>query len=177
MRSTPLLYRTCQDIGFQALPHSSRRDRISNIKSSGPLLTSRRSPRRMKMIIRGLTRTQVPGIAKRKAFCLPLRAVKTTRRYSSSNAPNMASAATQSQASMLATISTDLDKIAPKFEVQPDQITIIQTPAEFYATLKVGSCSLLQAFILRYRILLIFDMMQSMEFILSFKRCASNLGE
>jgi len=40
---------------------------------------------------------------------------------------------------MLATITTDLDKIAPRFEIQPDQIIIIQTPAEFYETLKVGS--------------------------------------
>jgi hypothetical protein len=39
---------------------------------------------------------------------------------------------------MLATITTDLDKIAPKFEIQPEQITIIKTPAEFYETLKVG---------------------------------------
>ena len=39
---------------------------------------------------------------------------------------------------MLATITTDLDKIAPKFEMQPEQITIIQSPAEFYETLKVG---------------------------------------
>jgi hypothetical protein len=47
-------------------------------------------------------------------------------------------AAPQSQASMLATVTTDLDRIAPRFEMQPDQITIIQTPAEFYETLKVG---------------------------------------
>jgi hypothetical protein len=39
---------------------------------------------------------------------------------------------------MLATITTDLDKIAPRFELRPEQITIIQTPAEFYETLKVG---------------------------------------
>lgn len=39
---------------------------------------------------------------------------------------------------MLATITTDLDKIAPRFEVQPDQIQILQSPAEFYETLKVG---------------------------------------
>lgn len=39
---------------------------------------------------------------------------------------------------MLATITTDLDRIAPRFEIQSDQITIIQTPAEFYETLKVG---------------------------------------
>ena len=39
---------------------------------------------------------------------------------------------------MLATITTDLDKIAPRFELRPEQITVIQTPAEFYQTLKVG---------------------------------------
>jgi CDP-diacylglycerol--glycerol-3-phosphate 3-phosphatidyltransferase len=50
----------------------------------------------------------------------------------------MASSIPQSQASMLATITSDLDKIAPRFEMQPEQITIIQSPAEFYATLKVG---------------------------------------
>ncbi|KAH3976292.1 CDP-diacylglycerol--glycerol-3-phosphate 3-phosphatidyltransferase [Parastagonospora nodorum] len=48
----------------------------------------------------------------------------------------MASSTPQSQASMLATITTDLDKIAPRFEIQPEQITIIQTPTEFYETLK-----------------------------------------
>ncbi|KZM19427.1 phosphotransferase [Ascochyta rabiei] len=48
----------------------------------------------------------------------------------------MASSTPQSQASMLATITTDLDRIAPRFEMQPDQITIIQSPAEFYETLK-----------------------------------------
>ncbi|CAN9381609.1 unnamed protein product [Alternaria alternata] len=48
----------------------------------------------------------------------------------------MASPVPQSQASMLATITTDLDKIAPRFDIQPDQIEIIQTPAEFYQTLK-----------------------------------------
>jgi hypothetical protein len=58
----------------------------------------------------------------------------------------MASSTPQSQASMLATITTDLDKIAPRFEIQPEQITIIKTPTDFYETLKVGSslvaCSL-----------------------------------
>ncbi|PVI02731.1 CDP-diacylglycerol-glycerol-3-phosphate 3-phosphatidyltransferase [Periconia macrospinosa] len=37
---------------------------------------------------------------------------------------------------MLATITTDLDKIAPRFEVQSDQIEILRTPSEFYETLK-----------------------------------------
>ncbi|KAF2727712.1 hypothetical protein EJ04DRAFT_398347, partial [Polyplosphaeria fusca] len=37
---------------------------------------------------------------------------------------------------MLATITSDLDKIAPRFDMAPEQIRIIQTPAEFYETLK-----------------------------------------
>ncbi|KAF2205148.1 CDP-diacylglycerol-glycerol-3-phosphate 3-phosphatidyltransferas-like protein [Delitschia confertaspora ATCC 74209] len=44
--------------------------------------------------------------------------------------------APQSQASMLATITTDLDRIAPRFEIQPSQIHIMRTPTEFYETLK-----------------------------------------
>ncbi|KAF2446551.1 hypothetical protein P171DRAFT_430683 [Karstenula rhodostoma CBS 690.94] len=48
----------------------------------------------------------------------------------------MSSSTPQSQASMLATITTDLDKIAPRFEVQPEQIEILKTPSEFYDTLK-----------------------------------------
>jgi hypothetical protein len=39
---------------------------------------------------------------------------------------------------MLATVTSDLDKIAPRFEVQPEQIEILKTPSEFYETLKVG---------------------------------------
>jgi hypothetical protein len=39
---------------------------------------------------------------------------------------------------MLAMITTDLDKIAPRFEIQPEQIEILRTPTEFYETLKVG---------------------------------------
>jgi hypothetical protein len=94
------------------------------------------------MIIQGLIRSQAPRAAARRSlrvFNSPARVAR--RRYSTANAPAMAPAP-QSQASMLATITTDLDKIAPRFEVQPEQITIIRTPAEFYETLKVGSlCS------------------------------------
>ncbi|CAE7009564.1 hypothetical protein HRS9139_01594 [Pyrenophora teres f. teres] len=48
----------------------------------------------------------------------------------------MAASTPQSQASMLATITSDLDRIAPRFEMRPEQIEIIQTPTEFYETLK-----------------------------------------
>ena len=82
-------------------------------------------------------RSQLPRVAAKRSFRTSAQPVRTTRRYSTANAPPMAPAP-QSQASMLATITTDLDRIAPRFEMQPDQITIIQTPAEFYETLKVG---------------------------------------
>ncbi len=50
----------------------------------------------------------------------------------------MTSPVPQSQASLLATITTDLDKIAPRFDLDANQIHIIQSPADFYETLKVG---------------------------------------
>lgn len=90
------------------------------------------------MILRSLIRAKAPRIASRRVFRIPSRPIKPARRYSTSSAPSMASSAPQSQASMLATITTDLDKIAPRFDMQPEQITIIQTPTEFYETLNVG---------------------------------------
>ena len=53
---------------------------------------------------------------------------------------------------MLATITTDLDKIAPRFEIQPEQIQILRTPAEFYETLKVGFVTFSQLPLFRIRI-------------------------
>jgi hypothetical protein len=66
------------------------------------------------------------------------RSFRAPRRYSTASSPAGTPVGSQSQASMLATITTDLDKIAPRFEVQPEQIQILQTPAEFYETLKVS---------------------------------------
>ncbi|KAF2272317.1 CDP-diacylglycerol-glycerol-3-phosphate 3-phosphatidyltransferase [Westerdykella ornata] len=37
---------------------------------------------------------------------------------------------------MLAVMTTDLDKIAPRFEIHPDQVQVLKTPTEFYETLK-----------------------------------------
>jgi CDP-diacylglycerol--glycerol-3-phosphate 3-phosphatidyltransferase len=39
----------------------------------------------------------------------------------------------------LAPFVSELDRIAPSFDISGDQIEIIQTPAEFYETLKVAS--------------------------------------
>lgn len=38
----------------------------------------------------------------------------------------------------LAPFVTELDRLAPSFDVRGEQIQIIRTPAEFYETLKVG---------------------------------------
>ncbi len=40
---------------------------------------------------------------------------------------------------MLGAFTSELDRIAPKFEIQGSQIQILRTPTEFYETLKVGS--------------------------------------
>ena len=40
--------------------------------------------------------------------------------------------------SRLADISTELDRIAPKFEISASQVSILDSPASFYGTLKVG---------------------------------------
>lgn len=99
------------------------------------------------MIIRTVLRVQAPKIAGRRSFQIASRPMKATRRYSTANASPMAASTPQSQASMLATITTDLDKIAPRFEIQPDQVQIIKTPAEFYETLKVGYAIYMSLFI------------------------------
>lgn len=41
-------------------------------------------------------------------------------------------------AGALAPFVTELDRLAPSFDVRGEQIQIIRTPAEFYETLKVG---------------------------------------
>lgn len=98
------------------------------------------------MIIRSLTRVQGPKVVK-SIFRMPSRPIRTTRGYSTANPPSINPPTPQSHASMLATINTDLDKIAPKFEVQPEQIQILKTPAQFYETLKVSSLIFSQSYI------------------------------
>jgi hypothetical protein len=39
---------------------------------------------------------------------------------------------------MLGAFTTELDRIAPRFEIQGSKIQILHTPSEFYETLKVG---------------------------------------
>jgi hypothetical protein len=40
---------------------------------------------------------------------------------------------------MLGAFTSELDRIAPKFEIQGSQIQILRTPSEFYEMLKVRS--------------------------------------
>lgn len=42
---------------------------------------------------------------------------------------------------MLGSITSELDKLSPRFEVNPAQIQILQSPSEFYETLKVSSAA------------------------------------
>jgi CDP-diacylglycerol---glycerol-3-phosphate 3-phosphatidyltransferase len=64
-----------------------------------------------------------------------------TRRYTS-NAGGSSSATADANASPPSTIgalsplTTELDRIAPSFDLHGDQIEVIQTPAQFYETLK-----------------------------------------
>ena len=39
---------------------------------------------------------------------------------------------------MLGGLTSELDRIAPRFDIHASQIQILQTPMEFYDTLKVG---------------------------------------
>jgi CDP-diacylglycerol---glycerol-3-phosphate 3-phosphatidyltransferase len=50
---------------------------------------------------------------------------------------NSAKAAATSISSPLGGLTIELDRIAPRFEVSASQITVIDSPAAFYETLKV----------------------------------------
>jgi CDP-diacylglycerol---glycerol-3-phosphate 3-phosphatidyltransferase len=60
------------------------------------------------------------------------------RRFSTATSP-ATNANSSSTASMLGAFTNELDRIAPKFEIQGSQIHILRTPSEFYETLKVRS--------------------------------------
>lgn len=58
------------------------------------------------------------------------------RPYSAQSAPAPAQAQGLGQAGALAPFVSELDRIAPSFDVRGDDVRIIKTPAEFYETLK-----------------------------------------
>lgn len=69
-----------------------------------------------------------------RAARLPQRAQR--RRYSAQSAPAPAQAQGQGQAGVLTPFVSELDRIAPSFDVRGGDVKIIKTPAEFYETLK-----------------------------------------
>jgi hypothetical protein len=44
---------------------------------------------------------------------------------------------------MLGGLTIELDRIAPRFDIHASQVRILQTPTEFYDTLKVGGMQVL----------------------------------
>ncbi|KAL2350502.1 hypothetical protein BJ546DRAFT_404264 [Cryomyces antarcticus] len=63
---------------------------------------------------------------------------RSCRRYSSSSSTTAPPAPPpQSAVSMLGTLTNELDKLSPRFDLQPAQIQILQSPSDFYETLKV----------------------------------------
>jgi hypothetical protein len=62
---------------------------------------------------------------------------RPSRRYSTSS-PTATPSPPASSFSMLGSVTSELDKISPRFAVDPSQIQILQSPGEFYDTLKVS---------------------------------------
>lgn len=63
---------------------------------------------------------------------------RAIRSYATSST-STASPIAQSPTSILGTLTTELDKISPRFELQSSQIRILKSPVDFYEALKVGS--------------------------------------
>lgn len=57
--------------------------------------------------------------------------------YSSSSTGSNGTPATSTSASPLGSVSVELDRIAPRFEINASQVMILDSPASFYGTLKV----------------------------------------
>jgi hypothetical protein len=86
------------------------------------------------MIVRSVVRCS----ATRRLQLWHPRLLQTRQCGFSTSASPIAAANGPSQASMLGAFTTELDKIAPRFDVQGTQIQILRSPSEFYETLKVG---------------------------------------
>jgi hypothetical protein len=128
-----------------------RRDsaRLFRTSSLGPQAPGNSRPRRPRafdptakyfeeaMIVRSVLRCPA---SRRLQFCRPRLSQAKQCGFSTSATP----AATGNgplQASMLGTFTTELDRIAPRFEIQGSQIQILRSPSDFYETLKVGQRS------------------------------------
>jgi len=86
------------------------------------------------MIVRSTIRC---AVSRRLQVCRPRNLQCKPRRYSSSTSSLASSASNTSPASMLGAFTNELDRVAPKFQIQGSQIHILRSPAEFYETLKV----------------------------------------
>lgn len=75
-----------------------------------------------------LSFTRQPSLARRIPHC---------RRYSTASSAGAKSSADAAWAGALAPFVDELDRIAPSFAMQGDRIRLLETPAEFYQTLKV----------------------------------------
>ncbi|KAH7321718.1 CDP-diacylglycerol-glycerol-3-phosphate 3-phosphatidyltransferase-like protein [Rhexocercosporidium sp. MPI-PUGE-AT-0058] len=85
------------------------------------------------MIVRSTIRC---AASRRLQVCRPRNLHCKQRRYSTSTSSLASSASSTSPASMLGAFTNELDRIAPKFQIQGSQIHILRSPAEFYETLK-----------------------------------------
>lgn len=61
----------------------------------------------------------------------------TRRRYSNASPAQVANAPT-SPVAALGGLTSELDKLSPRFDINASQIQILKDPSEFYETLKVG---------------------------------------
>lgn len=63
--------------------------------------------------------------------------VNCTKRFIASGPPHSPAPTAAVPAAILSSLTNELDKIAPRFEVDAERIQIIRSPADFYAELKV----------------------------------------
>lgn len=83
------------------------------------------------MIAITLQRTLLRSSVSRSRFC-----ISCAKRNFASSPPPSHSATPVHSASMLGTLTGELDKLAPRFEIHANQIRILRAPTEFYETLK-----------------------------------------
>lgn len=78
--------------------------------------------------------------ARRKAFAehgVAGHSHYTTASSAGAGAGGSGSVSASTGASPLGSVTVELDRIAPRFEIAASQITILDSPASFYGTLKV----------------------------------------
>jgi CDP-diacylglycerol---glycerol-3-phosphate 3-phosphatidyltransferase len=90
------------------------------------------------MIVRSALRCSA---TQRLNACKPWSLRAKHRRYSTASSPVLANGA--SQASILGVFTGELDKIAPRFDMNGSQIQILRSPTDFYEALKVDIASTL----------------------------------